>query len=210
MDFTQMNDDYLRRLYAEIDKYIKTGQRGNLLQSIYNLSDDFIESLRRELFIQLNTLGTYDLKQMKLISSPILDSYSRFGSEIEKKLKKIFYDDKTDFEEKKLKVKNLMKGSERYADTLLNTGLGVITQATNVSNTIKAGGKYFQYIGAIAERKFCQTHLNKVYTLNEINQMDNKQRLPVLFYRGGYNCRHFWKPISGDQYKQIKGVFLIP
>ena len=29
MDFSQMNDDYLRRLYAEIDKYIKTGKQRN-------------------------------------------------------------------------------------------------------------------------------------------------------------------------------------
>ena len=52
----------------------------------------------------------------------------------------------------------------------------------------------FLYSGPIAasSRLFCREHVGKVFTLEQIGQMDNGQGLPVLTSCGGYNCRHEW------------------
>jgi hypothetical protein len=45
-------------------------------------------------------------------------------------------------------------------------------------------------------RPFCREHLGRVYTRDEIAELDNGQLPNVLLTGGGYNCRHVWTEIS--------------
>lgn len=62
----------------------------------------------------------------------------------------------------------------------------------------------FEYIGPDDDltRPFCQKLLEQrdppVYTTEEIDAMDNGQMGDVMANCGGYNCRHQWRPVSGE------------
>jgi hypothetical protein len=45
-------------------------------------------------------------------------------------------------------------------------------------------------------RPFCRAHAGQIFTLEEIERLDNGQGLPVRESCGGYNCRHYWVPAS--------------
>ena len=71
-----------------------------------------------------------------------------------------------------------------------------------LENHLKAGCREFEYAGptgasssADKPRKFCQEHLGKIYTVEQLLKLDNGQGLPVIIYMGGYNCRHKLKAI---------------
>jgi hypothetical protein len=44
-------------------------------------------------------------------------------------------------------------------------------------------------------RPFCSEHLNQTYHIDEINEMNNGNRNPVLENCGGWNCIHEWEPV---------------
>jgi hypothetical protein len=56
------------------------------------------------------------------------------------------------------------------------------------------GDKYL-YSGPVTDitRPFCRAHAGKIYTLEQIENMDNGQGLPVRSNLGGYRCRHSWE-----------------
>jgi hypothetical protein len=58
------------------------------------------------------------------------------------------------------------------------------------------GEALYAYIGPRDDknRPFCRDILNqnRLFTLKEIEKMDNEQLNPVFLYGGGYNCRHRW------------------
>lgn len=57
-----------------------------------------------------------------------------------------------------------------------------------------SGTRRFLYSGPIAPstRPFCRAHVERIFTLDQIERMDNGQGLPVRQACGGYNCRHEW------------------
>jgi hypothetical protein len=89
------------------------------------------------------------------------------------------------------------------ANTLANTALAQFDNAYMFENAAQAGIEKFVYDGVLHpnSRPFCKEHLNKVYTLAEIEEMDNGQKLPVKTSCGGYNCTHYWTPY----FEQLSG-----
>jgi hypothetical protein len=82
---------------------------------------------------------------------------------------------------------------KKNAETLANTGRLSLIRNDAVNKSLEAGAKFFKYMGpASGIRSFCSDHLGKVFSIEEIRQMDNGQGLPVESYCGGYNCRHRW------------------
>ena len=60
-----------------------------------------------------------------------------------------------------------------------------------------AGIDRFKYVGPrdLKNREFCEARVNKVFSITEIEAMDNGTKLmPVLVYGGGWSCRHVWHP----------------
>jgi len=83
------------------------------------------------------------------------------------------------------------------ARTITETALGAFDTTAVLIEAEKAGIDKFKYFGPPAERPFCshllaESKAGKTWTRAEIESMDNGQGLPVLYYRGGYNCRHSW------------------
>ncbi len=99
----------------------------------------------------------------------------------------------------------------RQIQTEVDTALKAFSQTVTHAKAKELGFEYFEYLGPEDEvtRPFCEHVLNgtldgferdaPIYSIDEINSMDNEQGLPVLDYRGGYNCRHTWQPVSNKQ-----------
>lgn len=89
-------------------------------------------------------------------------------------------------------VGHAMRTKRHVARTITRTALGGFDRANVVRQAFAAGVERFRYAGPVGERDFCRERVGKVYTLEQIQAMNNGQGLPVLLYCGGYNCRHSW------------------
>lgn len=80
------------------------------------------------------------------------------------------------------------------AKTLANTSLRQFNNELTLATAEITGTNKFLYGGPVTRmtRPFCKKHAGKIYSLAQIEQMDNGQGLPVRSSLGGYNCRHFW------------------
>lgn len=95
--------------------------------------------------------------------------------------------------------------------TEVDTALKAFSRSIVTSKAKESGFDYFEYLGPddSVTREFCQDVLEgnypglersePIYTVDEIESMDNGQDLPVMEYCGGYNCRHQWRPISNEE-----------
>jgi hypothetical protein len=91
-------------------------------------------------------------------------------------------------------------GRQRFvAKTITETALGAFDRIGTINDGIKVDGKdvKFTYFGPPAQRYFCVNLLamakqGKTWTLAEIKAMSNGQGLPVLYYCGGFRCKHSW------------------
>lgn len=82
---------------------------------------------------------------------------------------------------------------EHHVETEISTARSAISTIIRIEDAIAAGFEYFRFDGpSINCREFCTEHLGKTYHVDMIRDMDNKQGLPVLYYKGGYRCRHEW------------------
>lgn len=93
-------------------------------------------------------------------------------------------------------------------DTELNTATSAFSQTVTNKKAKDLGFNLFEYMGVEDKvtRPFCRQLLNKtppIYTREEIAGMDNGQDLDVMTYRGGYNCRHQWRPITEERAKEL-------
>lgn len=79
-----------------------------------------------------------------------------------------------------------------HAETIVRTAKSGFAGIDDIHQATDDGNNLLTYIGPPGERDFCENHLGKTYTIAEIKKMDNGQGLPVLYYKGGYNCRHQW------------------
>lgn len=118
----------------------------------------------------------------------------------------LIQDDKTD---KALKVMDgISSNVKSRGETILNTLLIGNNRASVIENAKKRGINQFRYEGPRGElsRDFCKSRVGKVYTIEEIELMDNQQRLPVLYFCGGYNCRHRWVVVIPGEITNDKGA----
>lgn len=94
---------------------------------------------------------------------------------------------------------------ENKLRTEINTALRSFNRLVTVAQATDLGIDLFLYDGPLDEvtRPFCEDHVNKVYSLEQLNELDNGQGLPVAIYCGGYNCRHELLPISPEQAKRF-------
>lgn len=72
-----------------------------------------------------------------------------------------------------------------------------------------AGFELWLYDGPLPDgiiRPFCAAHAGKVYTLAELDALDNgsNQPKPVRIYLGGYNCRHYLTPVTPEEARAFR------
>jgi hypothetical protein len=94
---------------------------------------------------------------------------------------------------------------ERILDTEMNTTIAAFHSSVNAAKADELGLTLFEYVGPDDKvtRDFCEGLLNErdpaIYSIDEIREMDNGTGLPVLQYRGGYNCRHRWNAVTDEE-----------
>lgn len=118
---------------------------------------------------------------------------------------------------KSLVVKGLRKGEDSatikkkltrrlgvlnyHANAIVRTAKSGFSGIDNIHQFEEAGIELLTYTGPPAEREFCKLHLGKTYSIAQIRALDNGQGLPVLYYEGGYNCRHSWSAATAEEVK---------
>jgi len=93
----------------------------------------------------------------------------------------------------------------RYASQIAQDSLMQFDAAINVNAGIQAGAEKWKYYGDVIRdsRPFCREHAGNVYTTEEIEEIwqgswAGKSSSDAFTARGGYNCRHHWRPIFED------------
>lgn len=105
---------------------------------------------------------------------------------------------------KKLDFKQIIDdvgdGPINHLKTEMNTAVMAFGRVVHLEKAKKAGFDKYLYIGPDDKvtRPFCHEHIGQIYTLEQIQALDNDQGLPVEIYGGGYNCRHQWRPVSDE------------
>jgi len=84
----------------------------------------------------------------------------------------------------------------RHGATVVDTQVNVFFRTANFTSALNAGVERFIYRGPSPERAFCNRIVNKVFTLKEIQQLNNGQTSDVFATGGGFNCRHQWVAIA--------------
>lgn len=80
------------------------------------------------------------------------------------------------------------------ARTLATTSVRQFNNELTFAVSEQSGVTRFLYAGSLGPntRPFCRRHVGKIYTMEQIEAMDNGQGLPVRSSLGGYNCTHNW------------------
>lgn len=101
----------------------------------------------------------------------------------------------------------------KYGSTIVNTQVSAFYRSATVTAAVDNGITRFRYGGPKPDREFCKHVLGgdrsslgissvepqgegRVYTLQEIQAMDNGQTDNVFATAGGFNCVHFWIPVA--------------
>ena len=91
-----------------------------------------------------------------------------------------------------------------YAKQYANDATMNYHNQVNIQKADSLGISTFLYVGDIigSSRKFCRRRAGKIYTRAQINSWNRIQwegkAGPAMTHRGGYNCRHHWRPIKKE------------
>lgn len=86
-----------------------------------------------------------------------------------------------------------------HAVTYADTALVTFDRTASLEIWQDAGLEKYEYRGPadIKNRPVCARWVGRVFTIAEINKLDNGAGLPVLRFGGGWNCRHVFIPWVG-------------
>lgn len=136
----------------------------------------------------------------------VANEIERYGLDVQAKvMQSVLTTKKVTFDELSDKITPKLKANLK---TELNTAIMTFNRTVTVSKSQELGFDLFLYIGPDDKitRPFCHEVLSKsppIYTIDEIDGMDNGQGLPVFSAGGGYNCRHHWRPVSEERAKEL-------
>lgn len=89
-----------------------------------------------------------------------------------------------------------------HAKTIATTGYREADSTILQAKAKEFDIKKFKYAGSLIKdsRKWCQDHVDKIYTLEEIQEWEGrswkgKKSGDPFVTRGGWNCRHKWLPV---------------
>lgn len=89
----------------------------------------------------------------------------------------------------------------RMADRLIyEMAQTIIARKAGVGSVKERRKDAFLYSGPIDQRcrNFCLGRVGRVWSKGAIDRMDNGQLPNTFVTRGGYNCRHLWRPVDGE------------
>lgn len=118
---------------------------------------------------------------------------------IESIITKTLTEDVEDIEKALTRNLRKIKLEQRHIDTEIRTTKLALNNLSRAASYKSAGTKYLRYAGPSgAFRPFCQAHINRIYKLEEVENMVNQFGQPALIYSGGWNCPHYWVPVDDD------------
>ena len=90
----------------------------------------------------------------------------------------------------------------RYATQVAQDSLMQFDASINVNAGVEAGAEKWKYYGDVIRdsREFCRRHAGNTYTTEDIAEIwsgdwSGKASGDPFIVRGGYNCRHHWRPV---------------
>lgn len=109
----------------------------------------------------------------------------------------------TTFAQSVAAVKDVVgKDMSRYASQQVHDALTQFDRTVNTKIALDSGAEKFKYRGSddSKTRSFCRKHVNKTYTIDEINEIwqgewSGKSSSNAFVSAGGYNCRHRFRPV---------------
>jgi hypothetical protein len=95
------------------------------------------------------------------------------------------------------------RNMRRYASQMVHDSLMQFDAGINVAAGKEVGANEWKYYGSVIQdsRPWCVKHAGKRYTEDEIrdmwakNEWQGKAPGDPFIVRGGYNCRHHWRPV---------------
>jgi hypothetical protein len=95
----------------------------------------------------------------------------------------------------------------RYASQMVHDSVMQFDASLNVAAGKEIGAEKWKYYGSVIRdsRDWCKKHAGKSYTEDEIRDMwassswTGKAAGDPFIVRGGYNCRHHWRPVFDDE-----------
>lgn len=167
----------LKELFKELSKELKTSILSTIVKEYEwiadkTLDDDIRNLIRNALRLLQEDFSKLDKRIDAKLSNDIYGLLNRDFSQVD--------------------LNNTIESSLGVSKYVVKTLTRTITGAFDTLGFVKdmAETDELEYIGPPAERPFCREHLGKTLTVAEWKRKSNGQGLPVLLYRGGYNCRH--------------------
>lgn len=207
--------------FDEVEEIVKAGFESGQTSAIFRKVKNLLKknSKKKEIlkfaakYIKLQEKNREETFLEKFTKPFLLDEFEKINVNFEKGVLQAVRRglSEGDSELAKKLVKRAANTADRYITTVVNTGKLGIAQGQVIEDALQAGIKRFIYIGPdINARRFCREHLRKTYTIEEILKMDNGQCNPVAQYCGGWNCRHRWVPVIGDEFyiEETKEIIL--
>ncbi len=195
----------VRASVREIDRMIRDGLTlEEILERLrsFHLSRAEADKLRRTLEDGMNDIVRMRESVVSELSGAEIEIVKAASQVSFPKLQKTIRDELTDAVQKAIGLRSGMTAlmhdlRERKlagARTLANTSLAQFNNELTFTIAEQSGTDKFLYSGPSSSttRPFCRKHVGKVYTLKQIEAMDNGQGIPVRTSCGGYNCRHMW------------------
>ncbi len=97
----------------------------------------------------------------------------------------------------------------RYATQMAQDSLMQFDASVNTAIGKQTGATKWKYYGTTIRdtRPFCREHVNQVFTTEEIEETwagswKGKASGDPYIVRGGYNCRHHWRPVFDEEPEQ--------
>ena len=99
------------------------------------------------------------------------------------------------------------RNMRRYARQMATDAANQYNASLNVSAGQRVGATKWKYFGSLIRdsRQFCEDNVNKEFTEDEIREIWSTQdwagKAPgdPFVVRGGYNCRHHWRPVFDSE-----------
>jgi hypothetical protein len=186
-----INEDYLTEVDSIIRDYDQVavdaatmlGEYGDIVQ----LDQDVIGQLQQMTFQGFEDLGA---EHLDIISKQVYESTltgATFANSVNA-------------------VREVVgKDMARYASQQVHDSLMQFDRAVNTKIALDSGAEKFKYRGSddSKTRSFCARHVDKVYTIDEINEIwqgewAGKSSSNAFATAGGYNCRHRFRPVFDD------------
>lgn len=211
--------NFQKDIISAIYKHYKAGTPQKIKGEVAKIAEkfqksfDIAENFQKEIELQLR--DEFAEKYTDPDRYRISKLSDKLGRDIlknaQKAVRKGIANDET-AEEIATKIKRSTRIEKRNARTLARTVEMGTVRGHRVRKELENGCRHFKYSqgprsSMIPPRDFCRRHTGHIYSIDEIDGMNNGQGLPVLFYMGGYNCLHFWEPIYGERDKE-SGVFI--